>query len=323
MNAQPGERSITAVAVGRERRAGRLDRLPHSRLLANLSALVASIIFGGATVATRAAVREVAPFTLGFLRFAIGGLVLMAVLALWRRSVPLWSPREYALVAVLGAALFGLFPLLFNSGLRLTEASRGAVLLATIPLASLLLARRLRSEKLAPRQVAGVCCTFLGVLLIFGEAGTSKTLALPALGDAMLLVCAGLAAVYGVFGGRLVRSRGPLAVTACAMLFGSLVQLPAAGLEIGRNGLPHFGPESLRLLIFLALAGGAAGYFLWTAALTRLAATEVAVYINMNPLVAAVLAALLLGERLTAFYLVALVGVLGGVLLVNWPAGRR
>jgi drug/metabolite transporter (DMT)-like permease len=314
---------VTALSVWRRRRAERLDQTVRSRLLANLSALVASLIFGGATVATRAEVREVPPFTLGFLRFAVGGLVLMAVLVLWRPSHAVLTKREYALVAVLGAALFGLFPLLFNAGLRLTEASRGAVMLATMPLASLLLARRLRIEKLAPRQVAGVCCTFLGVLLIFAEAGTSSTLGLPVLGDAMLLVCAGLAAVYGALGGRLVTSRGPLAVTAYAMLFGSLVQLPAAGLEIVRSGLPHFAPQSLGLLIFLALLGGAAAYFLWTAALRRLSATELAVYINMNPLAAALLAALLLGESLTTIYLVALVWVLGGVLLVNWPAARR
>jgi drug/metabolite transporter (DMT)-like permease len=314
---------MTALSARRRRRVARVDQMVPSRLLANLSALVASVVFGGATVATRAAVRDVPPFTLGFLRFSIGGLVLLAVLVLWRRSLPVWSGREYVLVAVLGAALFGLFPLLFNAGLRLTEASRGALVLAIMPLASLLLARRLRKEKLAPRQVVGVCCTFLGVLLIFAEAGTGRTIALPALGDAMLLLCAGLAAVYGVLGRQLVSSRGPLAVTAFAMLFGSLVQLPAAALEIERSGLPHFSPESLRLLIFLALIGGAAAYFLWTAALTRLSATELSVYINMNPLVAAVLAALLLGESLTAIYLVALVWVLGGVLLVNWPAARR
>jgi drug/metabolite transporter (DMT)-like permease len=290
------------------------------RLLANASALAASVTFGGATVATRAAVREVPPFTLGFLRFAFGGLLLMVLLLLWRRSVPSLQRKEYALLAMLGGALFGLFPLLFNSGLRLTEASRGAVMLATMPLLSLLLARRLRRERLVPRQVVGVVCTVVGVVLIFAEAGATKGVA--ALGDAMLLACAGLAAVYGVLARQVVTSLGPLTVTAFAMLFGSALQLPVATLEIQRYGFPHFDAETLLLLGFLAVIGGAAGYLLWTAALTRLTATEVAVYINMNPLVAALLASMLLREGLTPIYLGALAWVLGGILLVNWPVGR-
>jgi drug/metabolite transporter (DMT)-like permease len=305
---------------GPELRLARDAEPARSRLLANASALAASVIFGGATVATRAAVRDVHPFTLGFLRFASGGLLLMALLLLWRRSVPMPQGKEYALLAMLGGALFGLFPLLFNGGLRLTEASRGAVMLATMPLLSLLLARRLRRERLVPRQVMGVVCTVVGVLLIFAEAGTTKGVA--ALGDAMLLTCAGLAAVYGVLARQVVTSLGPLTVTAFAMLFGSALQLPVATLEIQQYGFPHLSAEALLLLGFLAVIGGAAGYLLWTAALTRLAATEVAVYINMNPLVAALLASLLLREGLTPIYLGALAWVLGGILLVNWPVGR-
>jgi drug/metabolite transporter (DMT)-like permease len=310
------ERTETALALARSG----LEPLVRSRLVANLSALTASVIFGASVVATRAAVKQVPPFTLGFLRFAIGGLILTALLFLGRRRRPALRATEWGLLAVLGATLFGLFPLLFNAGLRLTEASRGAVMLATVPLMSLALARRLRHEQLTPRQVAGVVGTSVGIVLIFAEAGSMKRLALPVIGDALLLACAALAAVYGVLAKRVVVSRGPLLVTAYAMLFGSILQLPFAAQEIWRSGLPRFTSEAAGLTGFLALVGGAAAYFLWTAALTRLRATELAVYINVNPVVAAVLAALLLGEGLTAIYVAAVVWVLGGVVLVNWPA---
>ena len=299
--------------------AGRVERLRGSRALANLSALTAAVLFGGATVATRAAVRHVPPFTLGFLRFAIGATVLVALLLSWKRSWPVLRRGDYVRLALLGGAFFGVFPLLFNSGLRLTEASRGAVVMASMPLASLLLARALRHERLASRQVGGVVCTFVGVALIFVEAWTMGSRSLPALGDAMLLGCAVLAAVYGVFGGRLVGSLGPLTVTAVAMLAGSSIQLPAAALEVERSGLPHLTGESLALVAFLGVIGGAAAYLLWTAAFSRLTPTQVAVYINVNPLVAALLAWLFLGERVSVIYLIAAGCVTGGILLVNWP----
>jgi drug/metabolite transporter (DMT)-like permease len=69
----------------------------------------------------------------------------------------------------------------------------------------------------------------------------------------------------------------------------------------------------------LGVFGGALGFFLWTFALTRLTPTQVAVYINLNPLVAILLAAVLLAERLTIVFATGFGVVLLGVLLVNWP----
>jgi drug/metabolite transporter (DMT)-like permease len=50
--------------------------------------------------------------------------------------------------------------------------------------------------------------------------------------------------------------------------------------------------------------------------------TQVAVYVNLNPIVAALLAILLLGERRSGLFLLGFAAVVVGVLLVNWP-GRR
>ncbi len=71
--------------------------------------------------------------------------------------------------------------------------------------------------------------------------------------------------------------------------------------------------------MFLGVFGGALGFFLWTFALTRLTPTQVAVYINLNPLVAMVLAAALLAEHLTIMFVAGFGAVLMGVVLVNWP----
>jgi drug/metabolite transporter (DMT)-like permease len=73
------------------------------------------------------------------------------------------------------------------------------------------------------------------------------------------------------------------------------------------------------LVLFLGIFGGAIGYFLWTFALTRLSPTQVAVYANLNPMIAILLGATLLAERLTGIFIAGFVAVLGGVLLVNLP----
>lgn len=64
---------------------------------------------------------------------------------------------------------------------------------------------------------------------------------------------------------------------------------------------------------------GALGYFLWTLALTRLTPAHVAVYVNVNPIVAIILGAVLLAGELAGAFLVGFVAVVVGILFVNWP----
>ena len=73
------------------------------------------------------------------------------------------------------------------------------------------------------------------------------------------------------------------------------------------------------LILFLGIFGGALGFFLWTFALTRLTPTQVAVYVNVNPMVAIIMGAVLLAEKLTGVFVVGFVAVVVGVLFVNWP----
>ncbi len=64
--------------------------------------------------------------------------------------------RDLPLLTLLAAIFFTVFAVTFNASPRLIEASRGALVLATIPLWSALLARAARRERLAFRQVVGV-----------------------------------------------------------------------------------------------------------------------------------------------------------------------
>jgi drug/metabolite transporter (DMT)-like permease len=111
-------------------------------------------------------------------------------------------------------------------------------------------------------------------------------------------------------------------VTTYAMLFGALVLLPAALVEGLVPAVGDLTRQLLGLVVFLGVLGGSAAFFLWTWALSRLTPTQVAVYVNLNPVVAALLAILLLGERRSLLFAAGFLAVVTGVLLVNWPAER-
>jgi drug/metabolite transporter (DMT)-like permease len=127
-----------------------------------------------------------------------------------------------------------------------------------------------------------------------------------------MLVTALCGAAYGVLAKRAFARYNALTVTTYAMVLGTLLLLPAALVEGLVGVLPQLDRQTVALVVFLGVFGGALGFFLWTFALTRLTPTQVAVYINLNPLVAMVLAAALLAERLTIIFVAGFGAVLLG-----------
>jgi drug/metabolite transporter (DMT)-like permease len=291
-------------------------------LPANAAAAAAAVLFGISVVAVRVAVRDVPPISLAVLRIGQGGLLLAAILLVVAPDRLRVRWERLRLFALLGLVLFAAFPLTFNVGLRYTEASRGAVMLATMPIWSALLGR-VAGEHLTRRQVAGVGLSVLGIALAFVEPGRLVDAdAMSLVGDGLLLLTGLLGALYGLMAKRVLAVDSPATVTTYAMLFGALALLPAALVEGLVPAIGELDWQLLGLVVFLGVLGGSAAFLLWTWALSRLTPTQVAVYVNLNPIVAALLAILLLGERRSGLFLAGFAAVLTGVLLVNWPARR-
>lgn len=287
----------------------------------NGAAFIAAVLFGASVVATRVAVGTVPPLSLAFLRFGQGGLILLLFLLIRRPGQLRVQINDLPYLALLGAILFTIFPITFNVGLKFTEASRGALMLSTMPLWSAWLARIAKSEHLSARQVGGVILTLAAVAVVLIERGLRwQGGGWAMLGDLLMLVTAMCGAVYGVLAQKMLRKYGAIVVTTYAMLIGTLLLLPAASVEGLTQAVTKIDWKSASLVLFLGVCGGAVGYLLWTLALAHLTPTQVAVYVNLNPMVATILGAVLLSEKLTPVFVICFIAVIIGVLLVNWPA---
>jgi len=293
-------------------------------LAANASAFVAAVLLGASVVAVRVAVRDIPPTTLAVIRFGQGALVLLGGIAIIRPALLRIDLQSLRFDVLLGAIIFSLFPLSFNAGLQFTQATRGALMLATLPIWSMLLARWFLGERLGVRRTVGVGLTLFGVLIVVGERGLNlETDGRALLGDGLVLFTAFLGALYGVLTKRAFNRQHPLTVVSYAMLSGTLVLLPIALWEGMVEECGQLDSSLALIVLFLGIPGGAIAFGMWTMALARLTPTQVAVYINLNPIVAAVLGVMLLSERATPVFLLSFVAVIGGVLLVNWPARER
>lgn len=294
-------------------------------LLANMSVLLAVVFFGAATVATRVAVQEVAPLALAVLRYGVGALILFAFVALGAPRFLRVRPRDVPFLLLLGGILYAWFPLTFNAGLELTEASQGALMLATLPLWSAVLGASFGGERLNSRQVAGVLLTVAGLGIAVGVGDVDwRSSPREFAGDALMLVTAFAGALYGVLSRRALSRYSPVTVTTYGMVLGTLLLLPPAlGLSDFVQTFRVLEGQLLILVGFLATFAGALGWFLYSVGLTHLTPTQVAVYVNLNPIVATLLAVWLLDERITVPFAAGLLTVIAGVLCVNWPATKE
>jgi drug/metabolite transporter (DMT)-like permease len=86
--------------------------------------------------------------------------------------------------------------------------------------------------------------------------------------------------------------------------------------------LKNFGTSQWIAGIYLGVGGGAAAFILWVIALERATPTRVANTMTVNPIAAALLAAILIGEPITPNLVLGLIAVFAGIWLATSDAKR-
>ena len=282
--------------------------------LSPAAATMASIFFGASVVATKYVIDQTTPVQLAFLRYLIGSLCLTPFLILPKRVNIPW--RDALPIMGLGIVFFGIFPWTFSAALQHISASRGAVVLATMPLLTLGIASAVGYEQITRTLVFGVALTLLGVAIALG---TRDQTALPTiwLGYFLMFLTTLCGAIFSVFSKPYLKRHPALHVTALSILAGTLFLAPAAIWQISGSGLPEINESGWMAVVFIGTIGGGIGFYLWIWALERSSPTRVAVFVTLNPLAATALATLLLSETITVSFTIGLSCVLLGIILAN------
>ena len=278
-----------------------------------LAAFIGLVLIGGVNiVAVRFSNRELAPFFGAAARFIIASFLLFGYVIF--RRLPL--PRGQALVgtviyAVVGFA--GSYAFLYWA-LQTLSAGVGGIIMASVPLITVLLAVLHRVERFRPRALLGALLTILGIAVLVG--GVENKVSLPIASLLAMLGAAACVAESGVIIKRFPPSH-PASTNAVAMGIGAiLLFLLSASVKE-----PWSTPRSTATWVsFVYLAGvGSLGLFgLYLFTLKRWTASGVSYMGVLVPIVAAVAGALLADEpftwRMVAGGLIVLVGVYVGAL---------
>ena len=279
---------------------------------AHVVLLVANVVFATSYTVTRIALVDIPPITLGLARSLVGAVALglWAAPAMTRRRI---APADHVRMALMGlvgfAAAFGFS----HWGLARSTASNAALLITVEPTSIILLSPVLLGERLSRREALGAALALVGavVVVINGVPGFTQAIAPHWRGD-LLLVLGGLA--YGGYSllGRDVLVRHPvLVVTAYSILWGSAAMVPLAALEWSHGERAVWTASAIGATLYLGLVITALGYATWNWCLERLGASRVAIFVNLQPLVGALLGVWWLSEPLTGFT------VAGGLLILT------
>ncbi|MGH7345075.1 MAG: DMT family transporter [Candidatus Rokuibacteriota bacterium] len=278
---------------------------------AEMVMLGANVVYGTSYVVARVTLESVPPAMLAFLRLGLASLVL-ALLSRGQPVQPL-SRADRRAIAWMGILGFAGAYAGSNWGIAHSTATNAALLITVEPVAMILLSPWYLGERLSRRGAIGAALTIFGamVLVVNGIPGVTEKLVPHWSGD-LVLVLAGVAyASYSLLGRRVLERHAPLTVTTRSLVWGAAALLPVAGLEWASGARPVWTAAAVTGALYLAVVITALGYVVWNWALARVPAPRAAIILNVQPIVGALLGAVLLGEPITLFT------VLGGVLVVT------
>ena len=284
--------------------------------------LVAAMLsWGGTWVAGRVVAQAVTtPIAAAAARFTLAALVLGAVMLAKGEPIGAGSLQR-AWRPILGLALTGVFfyNLCFFYGLKHVEAGRGALVMALNPVVVAVLAWWLGGERAKPLAVLGAVLAFVGCLTVIGNGDPLALLAgRIGLGEVLLLGCVVCWTAYTFVGRRATRLVSALAATFWSCTFGAVL-LWAAAFAAGGVDWAQWSPVVWAAVAFLGVFGTAIGFTWYTDAVRVLGAARAAMFINLVPLAAVLMAALALGEAFPPSVALGGAAVLAGV----WLTTRR
>ena len=277
--------------------------------------LAAAVCWGTTGTAQAFAPAGATPLAVGAMRLLIGGSALL-LFALGRRQLHWrgWPPTATA-TAIGTIAGYQLF---FFAGVARTGVAVGTVVaIGSAPVLAGLMGLLLLGERPTRRWVLATLLAVAGCTLLIATGGDLQ-IDLPGI---VLAIGAGAAyALYTIASKDLLRVQPPDAVTAVAFFGGALLLAPLL-FFVDLTWLAQ--PQGLLVALHLGLVTAALAYMLYIRGLMTLPTATAVTLALAEPLTAAALGVLVLGERLTVPALIGMALIFAGLIVLTSGAWRQ
>jgi len=284
-----------------------------------LSIIFVMMIWGSSFTVTKLVVTEVPPHIFAGIRNLMACAALLPFYIIRRRKVK--GPLPYMKLTLMGLTGTTLYYYAFNTGMKYVSASTGALIEGLIPVAIAIPAAIFLKEHLSKRSIVGIVLSVAGVILVGFVGGQNKP-GNSLTGSFLIVGAVLLWSVYTLLS-RSLKDTDTVLVTTVSTFIGTALSLPLPAYEIITGGMPAISWKAWTGMVALAIFASAVAYSLYNKALESLPAAQVGNFLNLNPVIGALVAFLVLKDKLSALQIAGGVLVLAGIWLSSRPVNKK
>ncbi|WP_027416441.1 DMT family transporter [Aneurinibacillus terranovensis] len=291
-------------------------------LIGCLALGTAASIWGGMYVISKIALSHIPPFTLLWMRYFVGFVVLWLLVKKQRLSRPL--PSDRYLFMRIGFTGYFLSVGLQFIGTWLSSAHMGAILTSASPTFIVVFAYFMLGEALTGKKILSVLLASIGVIIVVGWGGAFEMSRSAMVGNLALIGAALTWGLLSVLAKKASDRYSPLLITTYAILWAGIFTTPAMVVEW--RFLPVTGLNQLSVwlsVLYLGVVSTAGAFFLWNKGMQLVEAGTGSLFFFLQPVVGALLGWLILGEQLGSTFFIGGCLILLGVLITSLPAKNR
>lgn len=279
----------------------------------DLGMLVVTLIWGANFSANKFALVSVPPLAFSAVRFLIASGMLWAIVAVLKPGEAISGRTAWALA---GLGLIGntAYQAALMTGLVVTTATNAALILGAMPVAVAVLGTVFGVERTSPRLWLGIVIATIGVVMVIAARGldfSSATLR----GDLLALLACLCWSVFTVGVRQVGRNLHPMRVVLLTTFGGTPLLVLLAWPDLLRIDWLHLGTPTWLALLYSSVLSIVVAYAIWSVAVQRIGGNRTALYNCIVPIVAALVAWVVLGERPLPIQAVGAALVFAGVFL--------
>lgn len=278
--------------------------------------VVVQVLFSALPVAAKIALRELSSPAIALIRVSTAALLFVVIHELTVRE-RIRSRADYLKLAYYSVLGVSMNQLLYITGLTMTSATAAQMLITGGPAITLMVAMLLGKEVATPAKWLGIALAGLGALMLIG-IGLAES---RAIGNLLIVVNMIAYSLYLVSARDIVHRYHPLTVITWIFIFGAIGLTPF-GLAPALREFPATSLNTHLALAFIIVFPTVIAYYLNMWALTRVESSVVSTFVYLQPVLTAMMAIPILGERPSLRMLPAALLIFTGVGLAI-QSGRR
>jgi len=287
-------------------------------MLVYVKLVLTAVFWGGTFIAARVVTRGIDAYSVAFLRFLAASVLLLAVSVKIEGGPARVKAKHIPPLVVLGLTGVFAYNIFFFKGLKIVEAGRAALIVATCPVFIAAFSALFLKERLTFFKIWGILISLAGAGIVITRGDLVQTAGGSfGVGEVYILGCVMCWVVYSLVGKEVMKELSPLAAVAYSSVVGTvLLFFPAV-----YNGLFEkiAGASFVEWICvgYLAVFGTVVGFVWYYEGVREIGAVRAGLFINLVPVSGVALGFLILNEPVSFSLAVGGALVITGVYMTN------